>query len=165
MMKSFNLSLLVILALTSIAQVHAEGNLGLCATKETNYFSCPTSKHRWISLCAGPQDNLQYRFGKAGKLELQFPKAATGDNNQFKYAHYFRAQTDRFEVSFTNQTVSYSIFDYQEDNQRHAGVRVTDAKGQETELSCVGRVSSRLGELKTKLQCDHDNALNLESCE
>jgi len=164
-MKRCNISLLVIFALTSIEQVHSEGNLGLCTAKETNYFSCTTTKHRWINLCAGLHDNLQYRFGKAGNVELQFPNAVTGDNSLFKYAHYFRAQTDRFEVSFQNQTVSYTIFDYQEDKQRHAGVRVTDAKGQETELSCVGRISNRLSELKTKLQCDHDNALNLDSCE
>lgn len=107
---------------------------------------------------------LQYRFGSTGRTELSFPEDPSAGASSFLFAHYFRFQTDRTEVSFRNKAVDYAIFDYTEDRKRRAGVRVTTADGKETELVCSGAVASRLPELKNVLRCDADNALNGGNC-
>ena len=58
----------------------------------------------------------------------------------------------------------YAVFDYREDGQRRAGVRVTTADAKEREIACTGRVTSRVIELKGVLKCDADSALNGGSC-
>jgi hypothetical protein len=137
---------------------------GLCTAGETTYFACPTTKSRWISLCGTPSGSLQYRFGTPAKAELRYPSDPASGSAGFLFAHYFRFQTDRTEVTFRNQGVEYAVFDYSEDRTRRSGVRVTSAEGKDTELVCSGGITSRLPELKGVLKCDADNALNGGSC-
>ncbi len=137
---------------------------GLCASNEDRFFVCMTAKKRWISLCGGAGGALQYRYGNSNKVELQYPEAPADGKNKLLFAHYNRPKTDRVEVGFNNNSVDYAIFDYSEDKQRQAGIRVTTADGKVTEIVCVGRVFSRLGELKSVLRCDVDNALNGGLC-
>jgi hypothetical protein len=137
---------------------------GLCAATEKTYFACNTSAGKSISLCGAPPRTLQYRFGAAQRPELTHPRDPSAGPARFLYAHYFRSGTDRWEITFDDQSVDYAIFDYTEDGKRRAGVRVTPAGGKETELVCSGAVVSRLGELKGVLRCDPDNALNGGAC-
>ena len=150
----------VLLAM-QILPAHAEG---LCATGETTYFSCQTTKQRSISLCGKMPRELQYRFGMPGKVELSFPGNAKDSAKAFEFAHYFRFQTDRTEVSFRNGDVDFAVFDYSEDDRtRHAGVRVT-ANRKDTQLVCTGKITSRLAKLEGVLRCDPDKALNMGTC-
>lgn len=136
---------------------------GLCAEREDIYFSCQTSLGRWIALCGTANDKIQYRFGRAGRIELAFP-GADGGRHVFRYAHYFRAGVDRMEVLFRNGGFDYAVFDYSERGSRTAGVRVAGDSGKEREFTCRGGIRSRLAELEGVLPCDQDNALNLGSC-
>lgn len=149
---------------TTCTQADVAAPQGLCSAGETPYFVCQTGRQKVVSLCGTPPGKLQYRFGTKARVELSFPEDASTGAKSFLFAHYFRFQTDRTEVSFTNKAVDYAIFDYTEDRKRRAGVRVTSADGKETEIVCSGAISSRLPELKSVLRCDPDNALNGGSC-
>ncbi|MES2048313.1 MAG: hypothetical protein V4447_07935 [Pseudomonadota bacterium] len=103
---------------------------------------------------------MQYRFGKPGHVELRYPEDPKSGLSQFKYAHYSRSQTERYEISFSNHGSDYAIFDYSENRQHSAGVRV----GEDTEILCVGKIKSELTKLQKLLVCDADNALNGGNC-
>lgn len=144
----------------------------LCRAEEQVIFSCAVAPGaRTVSLCASSaldhrRGYLQYRYGKAGAVELQFPQARANTQLAFRYAHYFRARVDRIEISFDNQGYRYTIFDYYEGDMKpvttSAGVRVSKhgAKPLETELLCQGKTSSKLGSLETIIPRDPDNPLN-----
>jgi hypothetical protein len=151
--------------LTVLAPARLAWAESLCETSETTYFSCHTGKQKWISVCGDKtgQGSIQYRFGTRAHVELTFPESAIA-NVSLRFAHYFRARVDRFEVTFEVKDTSYAVFDYRENNQRIAGVRVVTADNPERELSCVGKVESRMSELESRLPCDQDNALNLGGC-
>lgn len=131
-----------------------------CKAPETSVFSCQTKAKKWINLCHSPEGGLQYRFGKPDHVELRYPDDPKIGTNQFKYAHYSRYQTERYEITFSNHGSDYAIFDYRENRQHHAGVRV----GENTEILCVGIIKSALAKLQTQLVCDADNALNGGNC-
>lgn len=136
---------------------------GLCRAGETTYFSCPTARHKTISLC-GSLPAVQYRYGKPDKVELAFPDDASQGAQQLGYAHYMRYQTERSEVGFSRGGVDYAVFDYTEEGHRSAGVRVTTADGIDHEVACDGPVEGRLDALGKSLRCDADNALNGGNC-
>ena len=139
-------------------------SVGLCEPSETTFFSCRTAKGKWIGLCGTGANGalIQYRYGTTKNVELRYPR----DANEAlpRYAHYSRAQTERVEVSFEAAGARYSVFDYFEEANRDAGVRVTRADGREVTIGCVGKVRSRLSELQSRLECDADSALNLGGC-
>jgi hypothetical protein len=137
---------------------------GLCAAQETTYFQCSAGKGRSINLCGPGEGAVQYRFGRNGKVELAYPADAKEGARSLRYAHYFRAQTDRYEVRFENEGVEYVLFDYQEGKRREAGVHVTGADGKESDVACSGPVRSQLPALKGVLRCDAESALNAGRC-
>lgn len=139
------------------------GDRGLCKADETVYFACPATRSRWISLCGSP-GALQYRFGRTTKVELTFLDRASDGPSHFRYAHYFRPQVTRTEVSFEREGADYAVYDYQEGNQRTAGVRVTTQDGKEVDVACQGPVHSQLGTLESVLPCDKESALTGGQC-
>jgi len=136
---------------------------GLCRAGENTYLSCPTPRHKTISLC-GSLPAVQYRYGKPDKVELAYPDDPAQGFRQFGYAHYMRYQTERSEVGFSRGGVDYAVFDYTEEGHRSAGVRVTTADGIDHEVACDGPVEGRLDALGKSLRCDADNALNGGNC-
>ena len=119
----------------------------LCARDERIIFSCPVKKPaKIVSLCASKdlssdRGYLQYRFGLPGKIELEFPKDRTGTQSRFQYTHYFRAQVDLTEISFSNNGYEYQITDDYNGEEKPAqsiqGVMVTaPGKPKEVSLSC-----------------------------
>jgi hypothetical protein len=156
---------LLTLLCTGSAAADGEANFaGLCSAQEAVYFACSTATTRWISLCGTAAGALQYRFGRSGAVELQYPARAIDGASRMMFARYSRHETERVEVRFENHGADYVLFDYQEGAQRTAGVRVTTAGGKERDIVCSGPVASRLGELKTALRCDADSALNGGQC-
>jgi hypothetical protein len=75
-----------------------------------------------------------------------------------------RFQTENFEVSFDISGTKYSVFEYREDGEHSAGVRVSKSEGKEVVIQCAGKVFSRWAELEARLPCDKDNALNMGGC-
>jgi len=136
-------------------RAHAES---LCTKSETAFFSCQTASKKWIALCGKSPKEIQYRFGGENHVELAYPTKTVDSNKQFRFAHYFRSQTDRTEVTFSNGKTSYAVFDYTEEKTQRSGVRVTLADGKEREIACAGKISSELQKLEKALPCDADNA-------
>lgn len=89
----------------------------LCEKGERVVFSCAVRRTgKIVSLCSSPtltksDGYLQYRFGRAGQVELEFPKDRSISRGAFKYSHYFRAQVDSTEISFNTNGYTYSVFD------------------------------------------------------
>ena len=144
----------------------------LCRAEEQVIFTCVAAGSAKLVLLCGSKlldhrrGYLQYRYGKPGAIELQFPQARANTQLAFRYAHYFRAQVDRTEISFDNQDSRYTIFDYYDGDVTPvialAGVRVGKhgTKGRDTELQCQFRPASKLESLQTVIRRDNDNALN-----
>jgi hypothetical protein len=124
----------------------------LCEKGERVIFSCPVKRPaKIVSLCASKDltnetGYIQYRFGLPGKIELEFPKDRTGTQQKFQYTHYFRAQFDLTEISFTNDGYEYEITDDYNGEEKPAqtiqGVSVT-APGKPKEVSFVCRTKPK----------------------
>ena len=125
--------------------------VSLCSPTERVVFSCSLKRPaKMVALCASKSltketGYLQYRFGLPGKIELEYPQQRDGSSQSFRYHHYFRAQFDLTEISFTNEGVEYTVFDSYNGEQKPAvseeGVTVT-TKGKDTTLSCNGRAKA-----------------------
>lgn len=137
---------------------------GQCKASQTTFFSCGTAGHKTLSLCGALPSSVQYRYGKAPHVEMQFPSSPTDGVKQFRYAHYFRFHSDRTEVTFSRNGNDYAVFDYTDDDRRRAGVRVTTPDGSEHETLCTNPIEGRLDTLGKSLRCDADNALNGGNC-
>lgn len=155
-MKFALFALLLLAVLPSPPQV-----VSLCGVDEVIIFNCATKPSgKIVSLCASKdltkdRGYIHYRFGLASKIELEFPKDRQQTPQAFKYNHYFRAQFDQTEISFTSNGYEYSIFDDYNGEERPArseqGVRVTPPNnGKEVTLTCRGRAKadySNLGDV------------------
>jgi hypothetical protein len=145
----------------------------LCRADEQVLFSCKVADgSKFASVCGSKRLDaklgyVQYRFGKVGALELEFPQGIEGTQREFRYAHYFRARVDRTELSFERGGYRYSLYDYYEGDVKpvveEAGVRVTPPGGEQkaVELRCRGRVVSRLGVLSSVVPIDEDSEVGL----
>lgn len=131
----------------------------LCDAGEQVVFSCGLrSPAKYVSLCASKkltrdEGYIQYRFGRPGRVELEFPRNRVGSQKQFRYEHVFRAQFDQTEISFEQGGFSYTLFDYYDGEQkparRGAGVRVRAAGGNAAEITmrCGSRATAHYGDL------------------
>ena len=113
---------------------------------------------------------MQYRFGRTGKLELEFPKRRQGTQEMFRYAQYSRYQVNRVAVNFQRGGFTYSLFDsYEGDTSpqtRHQGVQVTPSRAgrKEVTLMCREAAVGNLYSLSSILPCDKDDPLNMGEC-
>jgi hypothetical protein len=129
----------------------------LCERDEKIVFSCTiTRPAKIVSLCSSKEltkerGYLQYRFGLPGKVELEFPKQREQTQTAFKYSHYFRAQFDLTEISFSQDGHQYAIFDDyngEEKPVRHEqGIKITPPNGKEVTLTCRGKAKAQYGDL------------------
>ena len=129
----------------------------LCGKEEKIVFNCTTAKTaKIVSLCSSKEltkdkGYLQYRFGLPGKIELEFPQQRENTQTAFKYSHYFRAQFDQTEISFTSGGYEYAIFDDYNGEQkpvRHEqGIKITPPNGKEVTLTCRGKAKAQYGDL------------------
>lgn len=125
----------------------------LCARNERTIFSCPIKRPaKIVSLCASKdltseRGYVQYRFGLPDKVELEFPKDRTGTQQKFQYTHYFRAQVDLTEISFSSNGYEYQITDDYNGEEKPAqisqGVSVT-APGKPKDVSFVCRMKPKV---------------------
>lgn len=156
-------------ALLLFATVSAGANESLCRKDEDIIFSCRTDRvGKLVSLCASPgltnqAGTLYYRFGAPSNVELEYPKPPHGAAEKFRYAHYSRFQTERYEATFSLGNYSYAVFDYYEEEEKiryFRGVRVVNTHTQlESIFACRGKIVSNLHRLDGKVPCDAENAL------
>ncbi len=136
----------------------------LCVKDEQVFFSCSLVNSKTVSLC-GSQNltrtagYLQYRYGKKGNLELEFPREKNSSStDKFVYDHYFRAQFDRTEISFENAGASYTLYDYYDGEEKptrmERGIIVkSGSSAKEINLRCRNRMIGhyeKLSELLTQ---------------
>lgn len=148
----------------------------LCHGDEQVLFSCPVQDgSKIVSLC-GSKDlthkdgYLQYRFGRAGNLELEFPAQRRETWKMFRYSHYFRYQVDRMAVRFDNSGYTYTLFDnYEGDTKpklRQQGVQITVPQQgrKDITLLCHSAAIGNLSRLIAIVPCDKADALNMGEC-
>jgi len=133
----------------------------LCESTEKIVFSCTVGKTaKVVSLCSSTaltkdRGYMQYRFGLPGKIELEFPKQREQTQSAFKYSHYFRAQFDQTEISFTTNEYEYAIFDdyngEQKPAQRDQGIKIRPPIGSEVTLTCRGKATAHYEDLAEAL--------------
>jgi hypothetical protein len=130
----------------------------LCTETEKVLFSCSVKRSaKVVSLCASSDVSrtrgyVQYRFGTPGKIELEYPAEKANSQDKFAYHHYFRAQLDETEVSFSSGGYKYAIFDDYNGEMRPAvssqGVRVeSTGNGKDSTLECQGKAKASYGDL------------------
>lgn len=143
-----------------------------CEVNEITYFSCPL-KHslKIVSLCGGSLkvgatdevDSdfmkhmwLQYRFGKRHKLELVFPKQASGSLSLFLGEHYQGQSASGSTVRFVNGATEYSVGSMYSavSSSGFEGVTVTTKGMKTTMLSCDGAPTENInfGDLVKELE-------------
>jgi hypothetical protein len=137
----------------------------LCTKGEKVVFSCALkSSTKTVSLCSSQkltrtEGYLQYRFGLPGKVELEYPKERSKPEQAFHYNHYFRAQVDLTEISFSNDGYTYTVFDNYNGEEKPAiseqGLTVTRPNS-EKDLTyvCRGRAKVDFGTLSEVLVND-----------
>lgn len=146
----------------------------LCQADEQVLFSCPVKKGKKIASLCGSKDltdktgYLQYRFGRAGSIELEFPKERRDTQTMFRYAHYLRPQVDRFAVSFALGGYTYAVVEnYEGDIEptvHQVGVLVTSRGQEEREIACSAQRTGEFHSLKAIVPCDRDDPLNMGGC-
>ena len=130
----------------------------LCQRDEKVVFSCTVTKAaKIVSLCSSKQltkeqGYLQYRFGLPEKIELEYPKQRGRPQDAFKYSHYFRAQVDMTEISFSSNGYEYSIVDdyngEQKPVQHSQGITITAPNtDKQVVLNCRGRAQAQYADL------------------
>lgn len=143
----------------------------LCTQSEKVYFSCVTKPSgKLISVCGSsdltsPEAYLQYRFGSARKVELEYPSTHDGSVESFTFYHYVRPQVTRIGLTFKSGHYSYTVHDHYEGDTEPAetftGVSVTEiGKNKQTDISCKGKAENKLIELEDIVPCDPENALS-----
>ena len=146
----------------------------LCLQDERAIFSCLLKNTaKLVSLC-GSRDlaegsgYLQYRFGRKGKVELEFPSERRGSPKAFRHSLYTRYQVDRFSVSFSVANYTYAVFDNydgeMEPPTHEAGVAVAHSDENPRELLCRGTGSGNLRELQSIIPCDKHDMSNAGGC-
>lgn len=147
---ALTLSLAVALLLPAATNSAALQTSSLCTKGEKVVFSCPLkSSTKIVSLCSSAKltktaGYLQYRFGLPGKVELEYPKDRSRPEQAFHYSHYFRAQVDLTEISFSIDGYTYTVFDSFNGEEKPAisdeGLTVTRPNSEkDVTYNCRGR--------------------------
>lgn len=137
-----------------------------CNNTEKVIFNCKIKEsHKTLSLCASQNfqasdSYLQYRFGKIGKIELEYPENKNNSLSKFLFNHYFRYQADYSTLKFKRGSYEYTIFDNAngEDNPDKPLVEQGISVG-EVSLLCASPVTSELLSLEKIISCDKDSDL------
>jgi hypothetical protein len=137
----------------------------LCTGIEQTIWTCSTGKNKIASVCASKDlaadiGYVQYRFGMAEKIELEFPKERKDSAKKFKYSRYTRPLVTMLTLSFENNGVAYEIHD--DDNSeekppvRAASIDIANG-GKESSIECKLPVKGSLMKLETIVPRDEEN--------
>jgi hypothetical protein len=136
----------------------------LCMKNENVVWSCETTKERKLaSLCSSQDlDNtrgyVQYRFGRVGQVEMEFPRERTDTQAAFKYSRYTRPLVTYLKLEFVNNGFTYTISDdsnsEEKPSRRDAALTVSPsgANAKETSLRCRLPIAGSLMKLEDVVQ-------------
>jgi hypothetical protein len=130
----------------------AFGQSGLLKEGEQTVFSFKTKNNKEVVIARSKNNTyLVYRYGNAGKVELEYPanKEASGWNNFF-YSYYLRGggvENEGMELNylyFINGDYKYVIYDtyFSIDNKYDVGVKVINIKTKKV-VAVEGDISSK----------------------
>ncbi len=128
----------------------------LCAKTENVIFNCRIEKSTKLLSVCGSKDldqtkgYLQYRFGRTGAIELEFPADRQNTQKQFGYSRYTRPLVTYLTLSFETNGYEYSL--HQDDNseekppvnESRIEISKVGASGESKELKCSGRTFGSL---------------------
>jgi len=156
-------SMLIVVVLTNTPNRHLNGAGGdvaqgttLCENTEKVVFSCQLKGAKMVSLCGSSKFTktdgyLQYRFGLPGKVELEYPQQRSDSQKTFHYSHYFRAQVDLTEITFSANGYTYTVFSNYNGEEKPAisdqGVKVTPTNKKEVSYGCRSKAKADFGDL------------------
>ena len=137
----------------------------LCQSGEQTIWTCATTKNKVASVCASKdlaedKGYVQYRFGAAGKVELEFPKERKDSAQKFKYSRYTRPLVTMLTLKFENEGVVYEIHD--DDNAeekppvRAASIDIVDG-AKNSSVACKLPTAGSLMKLETIVPRDEEN--------
>jgi hypothetical protein len=136
----------------------------LCTQGERVVWSCEMVKERKLASLCGSKDldktrgYVQYRFGRAGRVEMEFPRESVNTQSAFKYSRYTRPLVTYLKLEFVSDGFTYTISDdsnsEEKPSRRDAAVTVTPsgANAKETSLRCRLPVAGSLMELEDIVQ-------------
>lgn len=110
----------------------------LCARDEKTIWSCETAGRKIVSICGSKQLDkqrgyLQYRFGRPGRVELEYPRARQNTQTAFAYFRYTRPLVTFLGLRFKINEYDYEVYDNSNEEEgaggggNEAGVTVTPA--------------------------------------
>jgi hypothetical protein len=175
MIKQFAVSCFLVLATINSGQgVFAAGSGDLCRHGEHQYFSCTLKNKKIAMVCGGGKGDaayMQYRFGKPGAVELEFPATRADSVLQFRLSRYFRADQGNNDslttqdLMFTNNGTTYDLSATAEGAVDEAySIMVSAKDGKSAKLDCVAGMMVIPLELEEQIPCDIDAAMNTARC-
>lgn len=160
-----SIGLVTLLGLTTSleSRLAAEENSHLCAQDEMAYFSCTIGKsNKLLSFCGladpGPtNDWLYYRFGKAGKIELDYPEKGVNASTVFKYEKTIRPGQGpdlpgltAYSISFEREQHTYRLNYESTGDENRAALEITlPDKTQPITLPCKKILLNKLSDLES----------------
>lgn len=146
-------------------------NRMLCTGNEQLIFGAVTTGGKMVCLCSSPnltaqRGYLQYRFGRPGRVELEYPAERTGSQQRFYYAHYARYQREWASLRFKNNEYNYRLY-YSFDREAgrpttEYGLNVYLGEGDKGTNFMLRRntVVGQLQALEGIVSCDREDTLN-----
>jgi len=108
--------------------------VSLCAKDEKTIWSCETTGRKIVSICGSRELNkergyLQYRFGRPGRVELEYPRQRQNTQTAFSYFRYTRPLVTYLGLRFQTGGYDYEVYDNSNEEagagSSEAGVSVT----------------------------------------
>lgn len=133
----------------------AEGPLYLCQPDEQVIFGCEI-KHKLLSVCTSADVSktsgyVQYRFGKPGKVELNYPAAKVAPQGKFFLSSAVFNGGGANIIRFNNSGYEYLVFD------RMRRTNFTPGEPNDPEFH-AGIVTRRHGKITSTRLCDNNDA-------
>lgn len=130
------------------------------------------SRNRIVSVCGSADPGalngyLQYRFGRIGHIEMQYPSMQEGSARQFRFYHYGRYRVERLGLIFRRRNFEYTTYSHYEGDEKPEktliGLTVSRDDGRTvSDLRCTLPLVDRLSELEDAVPCDRGNALAMK---
>jgi hypothetical protein len=136
-------SIIVVICIFFWKSVYADSEIApraeetMCYSHEEIYFSCPVGE-KIISVCASgnvsPENGyVQYRFGRPGKPELQFPKESDPPLDRFFITDFYGGNLNSVHLKFKLGNFTYVVY-----QSATSGVYVVKNGRTVRNLSCDG---------------------------